>query len=155
MSKFQGTWRLERYEYRRADGQIYFPLGEDPKGLLIYTADGHMSGQIMRPERAMFAGGTLPSGTDAEIREAMLGYIAYFAEYSVDEIAQTVTHKVLASWTQILSSRTSFASTSLKDRTGCCYEPRRASLALKNEPVCWSGGESCNRRDSPINTESV
>lgn len=77
---------------------MYFPLGEDPKGLLIYTADGHMSGQIMRPGRANFAGGTLPSGSDAEIREAKLGYIAYFGEYTVDESMHTVTHKVIGSW---------------------------------------------------------
>jgi len=52
----------------------------------------------MRPERANFVGGTLPSGTDAEIREAMLGYIAYFGEYTIDEREHTVTHKVLGSW---------------------------------------------------------
>ncbi len=95
---FQGTWRLERYEHRRADGSLCLPLGENARGLLLYTPDGYMSGQIMRPERPQFQGGALSGGSAAEIRAALLGYVAYFGTYAVDEKAGTVTHEVVGSW---------------------------------------------------------
>ncbi len=98
MLNFQGTWRLKRYEHRRADGLLYFPLGENARGLLIYTPDGYMSGQIMRPEKPRFQGGVLADGSEAEIRAALLGYVAYFGTYTVDENAQTMIHEVIGSW---------------------------------------------------------
>ena len=98
MPDFIGTWRLRHYRHWSADGRTTLPLGEDPEGLLIYTPTGHMSGQIMRRGRRGFAGGTLPSGTNPEIREALLGYVAYFGTYIVDRGLRTVTHKVIGSW---------------------------------------------------------
>ena len=95
---FQGTWRLKRYERRRADGSLRLPLGENARGLLIYTPDGCMSGQIMRPERPRFQEGALAGGSAAEIRAALLGYVAYFGTYAVNESARTVTHEVIGSW---------------------------------------------------------
>ncbi len=95
---FPGTWRLKRYERRRADGSSYLPLGENARGLLLYTPDGYMSGQIMRPGRPRFQGGALSGGSEAEIRAALLGYVAYFGAYAVDERARTVTHEVIGSW---------------------------------------------------------
>ena len=95
---FQGTWRLKRYERRRTDGSLRLPLGENARGLLIYTPDGCMSGQIMRPERPRFQEGALAGGSAAEIRAALLGYVAYFGTYAVDESARTVTHEVIGSW---------------------------------------------------------
>lgn len=73
-------------------------MGEGPEGLLIYTDTGQMSGQIMRRGRSWFAAGTLAQGTDAEVREALAGYIAYFGDYVVHEAASTVTHHVRGSW---------------------------------------------------------
>ena len=60
-----------------------------PKGMLIYTRDGHMSVQLMYPKSA-----------DALSNEYVLnGYEASFGSYDVDESANTVTHHVQGSVT--------------------------------------------------------
>jgi len=98
LERFAGTWSLVRYEFRRANGQLTLPFGEDPAGLLIYDAIGNMSGQVMRRGRRRFAAPVPSGGADAEIREAFEGYIAYFGRYRVDPEAGTVTHYVEGSW---------------------------------------------------------
>lgn len=46
-----GTWKLVSYASKPAgkDGPIEYPLSKDARGYIIYTADGYMSAQIMRP----------------------------------------------------------------------------------------------------------
>lgn len=80
----RGTWLLERYAHRRADGSLRLPLGEDARGLLIHTSDCCMSGRIMRPERPRFQG-RAPAA--AEIRAALLDYTACFGAYTVNGLA--------------------------------------------------------------------
>jgi hypothetical protein len=87
-----------RYEYRRADGKLTLPFGENPVGLLIYDAPGHMAGQLMRPGRAPFRRNSISAGTIEEVRAAFEGYIAYCGTYDVDEQAGAVIHHVTASW---------------------------------------------------------
>jgi Lipocalin-like domain len=38
-----GTWDFVIAEITAADGKKNFPFGERPKGMLIFTADGHFS----------------------------------------------------------------------------------------------------------------
>jgi hypothetical protein len=61
-----------------------------PKGMLIYTRDGHMSVQLMYPESAK----TLSN------EYVLNGYEASFGSYDVDEIAHTLTHHVQGSVTR-------------------------------------------------------
>jgi hypothetical protein len=51
--------------------------GERPKGIIMYTPDGYMSAQLMRPERRPFASGDWFDGTDEEYREEASTYIAF------------------------------------------------------------------------------
>jgi hypothetical protein len=95
---FFGAWRLRRYEYRRADGKLTLPFGEDPVGLLLYDALGHMAGQLMQPDRPPFRKNSITAGTVEEVRAAFEGYIAYYGTYDVDVQAGTVIHHVTASW---------------------------------------------------------
>lgn len=44
-----GTWSLLSYEVRGSDGSVRRPLGANPAGLGIYTAEGLVSAQLMRP----------------------------------------------------------------------------------------------------------
>lgn len=46
-----GTWILESYAITGSDGSVRNPLGPDPIGIGIYTADGHVSAQLMRAAR--------------------------------------------------------------------------------------------------------
>jgi hypothetical protein len=77
-----GAWRLVRIDASGPDPQ--------PKGMLIYTRDGHMSVQLMYPQSA----NTLSN------EYVLNGYEASFGSYDVDESAHTVTHHVQGSITR-------------------------------------------------------
>jgi len=85
-----GAWHLVRIEAPGPDGKPN-PITQ-PKGMLIYTRDGHMSVQLMYPKSA-----------NAQSNEYVQdGYEASFGSYDVDEVTHTVTHHVQASVTRDL-----------------------------------------------------
>ena len=44
-----GAWRLESWSFVYDDGRRpEYPLGPDAEGIILYTADGHVSATIMR-----------------------------------------------------------------------------------------------------------
>lgn len=59
--------------------------GPQPKGMLIYTRDGHMSVQLMYPKSAQ------PLSNEY----ARDDYEASFGSYDVNEATHTLTHHVL------------------------------------------------------------
>jgi hypothetical protein len=80
-----GSWRLVSYEVRDGAGVLVgHPLGDDAVGYLVYTVDGFMSVQLMRPGRTRYQAGGLGDGTDAESAEAARGYVAYAGPYHVE-----------------------------------------------------------------------
>jgi hypothetical protein len=88
--KLIGAWHLVHIDAPGPDGKSV-PVPQ-PKGILIYTRDGHMSVQLMYPESA----NTLSN------EYVLNGYEASFGSYDVDETAHTVTHHVLGSNTRDL-----------------------------------------------------
>ena len=94
-SRFTGAWRLLSCETRDSSGLVQFPFGERPGGQLVYDGAGNMSAQLGRTNRARFAAKEPALGTDAEVRDAFDGYLAYFGTYAVDESTRTVTHHVV------------------------------------------------------------
>jgi hypothetical protein len=89
-----GTWELLAFESRdSASGEVAYPLGAHPQGILIY--DGRrMAVQLLDPDRPRFASGDRARGTDAEIRAAFVGSFAYYGRYDVDAPRSTITHHV-------------------------------------------------------------
>ena len=65
-----GRWRLASYEAASKDDVIY-PMGKNAIGVLDYSADGKVSVHIMGE-----------------------GYFAYYGDYTVDERASTITHRL-------------------------------------------------------------
>jgi hypothetical protein len=83
-----GAWHLVRIEAPALDGKPgNIP---QPKGMLIYTRDGHMSVQLMYPKAA-----NVPNNEYVQ-----QGYEASFGSYDVDEASRTVTHHVQGSITR-------------------------------------------------------
>lgn len=80
-----GSWQLESWTigYSNRD-EFTYPYGEDPTGLLLYTADGWMSASICRHERALFPQDVsfrkIPDATKAE---AFSSYFHYAGRYRV------------------------------------------------------------------------
>jgi hypothetical protein len=92
-----GVWRLVSFEVHAQGQPMRHPFGPHADGVLIYTANGVMAGQLMRPGRSSFASSTITRGTDSELAEAATGYVAYAGTYSVDEVESIVTHHVTMS----------------------------------------------------------
>ena len=80
---FIGTWRLLSYEIRRADGEIKYPWGQDPVGLLIYSGDGYMSVAMMSVGRNRFTDKDVKKGTKEEKATAVDTYVSYSGRYEV------------------------------------------------------------------------
>jgi hypothetical protein len=95
--RFPGTWRLISYGTHFPDGRVEHPFGDEATGLLIYTADGAMSGQVMRAGRAHLPNGYRRSGAVEPVVAAFEGYIAYCGIYQVEEDTLHVVHHVEAS----------------------------------------------------------
>ena len=93
-SSFAGAWRLVSCEARDSSGRIQYPFGERAAGQLFYDAAGSMSAHLMKGDRTPFAAADPALGSDAEVRDAFDGYVAYFGTYSIDDTASTVTHHV-------------------------------------------------------------
>ena len=94
MDKFTGAWRLISFEERQSDGEIKYPYGRTPVGLLIYDATGRMSVQVMRSDRAALSSNDLQEAALEEIKAAVEGFTAFFGTYEIDEEAGTIIHYV-------------------------------------------------------------
>ena len=90
---FIGGWQLQTWEIHYADGKVTYPFGEDAKGLLLYTADGFMSGTIERRDRSEFIR-TRPSEFTTEDKAgAFKSYFHYAGTWRLegDKVIHTVT----------------------------------------------------------------
>ena len=67
-----GAWRLSSWTLVYADGRApEFPMGEDARGIIMYTPDGHVSATLMRADR--------PARAPASPAEAATAYAQSFA----------------------------------------------------------------------------
>jgi hypothetical protein len=79
-----GAWRLVSWtiEYP-ATGRATQPFGAAPVGLLMYSADGHMSAAMQRPGRARLSRADPHAASNAEKATAFAGYLHYAGTWSV------------------------------------------------------------------------
>ena len=62
-----GAWRLVRWQIEYPPGsRLTQPFGPAPEGLLLYTADGHMSASMQRPARPRLSRANVGAISDAE-----------------------------------------------------------------------------------------
>jgi hypothetical protein len=93
-----GAWKLVSYIEKPVDGSApFYPFGETPQGIIMYTPDGFMSAQLCHPDRAPFASGDWFKGTPKEYEAEASSYIAYTGPFNVDEQQQTLTHSMFIS----------------------------------------------------------
>ncbi len=79
-----GAWELRSWESVGEDGSIDHPMGVDPQGIVVYTADGTMMTTIGRRDRAPIAGGDMLAGPDDQRAAAFSSFISYAARFRID-----------------------------------------------------------------------
>jgi Lipocalin-like domain len=92
-----GTWQFVVAEISAPDGKKSFPFGETPKGLLVFTSDGHFSQIHVASDVPKIASGNRLTGTPEEYSAIMRRSLSLFGTYTVDEAKKTVTFKIVSS----------------------------------------------------------
>jgi hypothetical protein len=72
-------------QYVEQEGKRVEPFGHDPKGIVIYQADGHFVLYLQKASLPIFASNNRLTGTAEENKAIVPGSIAYFGRYSIDE----------------------------------------------------------------------
>jgi hypothetical protein len=89
-----GAWELVSFVVRNGTtGENRHPLGTAPRGLILYTADGHMSAQLAKSD--------------------MGDYIAYGGRFSANEETSTLHHEVTISMMPELLAQAQFRHASI------------------------------------------
>ncbi|KAA0097963.1 lipocalin-like domain-containing protein [Mycolicibacterium sp. P1-18] len=134
-----GAWTLITYESTAVDGtSVTYPLGSDARGVIMYTADGYMSAQIMRSGRKRFAGSDAHAASEAELAWAAEGYLSYAGPYTVLDgglIAHHVDVSLLPNWvggTQYRAARLNDSHLQLAPS-----EPIQLDGELRNARLVW------------------
>ncbi len=91
-----GSWRLVSWVAEEIESKaVNKEFGDNPVGILTYTADGRMSVFFADPKRKAPAS---PRATDTEAAELYRTMVAYSGTYSIE--GNKVTHKIEVSWNQ-------------------------------------------------------
>ena len=80
-----GSWRLIAANKILPGGSEVADYGTDPRGIAIFTADGHYVIEIFRSEHLKFASGDRAKGTPDEYKDAVLSTSCHFGTYTVNE----------------------------------------------------------------------
>jgi hypothetical protein len=79
-----GHWTLVSLKNEQ-DGKTTEPFGPNPKGLFIYDHSGHYAALIFRSDLSKFASNNLDKGTPEENKAVVMGSLAHYGTYSVNE----------------------------------------------------------------------
>jgi Lipocalin-like domain len=79
-----GTWRMTSNTTTRPDGTKFDTFGTDPRGVVIFEANGQHALIIARSDTPKFASDNRATGTAEENKAAVQGSVAYFGTYAVD-----------------------------------------------------------------------
>jgi len=91
-----GTWNFVVAEVTAPDGKKSFPFGETPKGILIFTADGHFAQIHVASDVPRIASNNRLTGTPEEYAGIMRRSLSVFGTYTVDEANKTVTYNIVS-----------------------------------------------------------
>ena len=92
-SALVGVWTLAEYTDVQEGAIPVHPFGTKPEGLLIYTREGFVSAQLMKPGRPALGLDNWRHGSAESYAQIASGYIAYCGRYAVDEAQALVVHR--------------------------------------------------------------
>jgi hypothetical protein len=126
-----GTWKL--VASTRQVGNVAQPwlFGPGSIGTLVYTADGHMCGNLMTSDRPNFPSPDMRGGSATDKTGAFDTFLAYCGRFEVDEAGRFVLHRIESSlfpnWTGGVQKR--------------FIELSGNRLALRTAPILAEGRE--------------
>ena len=91
-----GTWNFVIAEVTASDGKKSFPFGETPRGILIFTADGHFAQIHVASDVPKIASNNRMTATPEEYAAIMRRSLSVFGTWTVDEAKKTVTYNVVS-----------------------------------------------------------
>ncbi len=89
-----GTWTLVSWVQTNKDGSKYERFGANPKGVNMFTPDGHFSLIFLRPDLPKIASNDPAKPAPAEANAITVGSIGYFGTYTVDEASKTISLQI-------------------------------------------------------------
>ncbi len=94
MEQIIGTWRLISWTRLVGETEEAGPLGPDAIGFIMYSADGYMCANVMRPNRPKITTSDSRRAPAEEKAAAFETYFSYCGRYDVAESEGFVTHNV-------------------------------------------------------------
>ena len=92
-----GAWTLVSVTSEMSDGKTGEPFGPSPKGVIIFSNDGHFSLFQSRAEIPKIAANDRAKATAEEARSIVASSIAYYGTYSIDENTRVMVVNLSAS----------------------------------------------------------
>ena len=95
-----GTWTLVSTDTVRADGSRTPTFGDNPKGIIVFTSDGHFIYLYSRGDLPKFASNNRSTGSPEENKAVVQGSIATFGTYSVagSDLMIKIEHSTFPNW---------------------------------------------------------
>jgi len=90
ISSIEGTWKLAFADVLHPDGTRESDYGSKPKGVMHVDSAGRYAIFIFDGSRPHFASGDKKTGTDWEIKAALLGTSSHYGKVTVDTAAHTL-----------------------------------------------------------------
>ena len=92
-----GAWTLVSVTSEMDDGKKGEPFGPSPKGMIIFSSDGHFSLFQSRAEIPKIAANDRAKATAEEAQSIVASSIAYYGTYSIDESTRVMVVNLAAS----------------------------------------------------------
>jgi hypothetical protein len=92
-----GAWTLVSVTSEMDDGKKGEPFGPSPKGVIIFSSDGHFSLFQSRAEIPKIAANDRAKATAEEAQSIVASSIAYYGTYSIDENTKVMAVNLAAS----------------------------------------------------------
>ncbi|CAA0105187.1 Uncharacterised protein [BD1-7 clade bacterium] len=96
-SPFSGTYRLVSWENRLASGEVLYPMGDNAKGYISYSADGFVWVHIMADARRNQHHANPFECTPEEAVASALSHLSYCGKFEIDG-SQIIHHVDICSF---------------------------------------------------------
>jgi len=96
-----GAWTLVSVTSETDDGKKGEPFGSSPKGLIIFSNDGHFSLFQSRAEMPKIAANDRAKATPEEAKTIVASSIAYYGTYSIDDLWSSILPPALTRTLQL------------------------------------------------------